>query len=36
LAQINPDQAGQLAVVVEPCRHRLELAADLLSGEPIE
>ena len=36
LAQINPDQAGELAVVVEPCGHRLQLAADLVPGEQIE
>jgi hypothetical protein len=30
------DQAGELAMVVEPCGHRLQLTADLVPGEPIE
>jgi hypothetical protein len=36
LAQVRRDQAGQLAVVVEPCGHRLQLTADLVPGEAIE
>jgi hypothetical protein len=35
-AQVCRDQAGQFAVVVEPCGHRLQLTADLVSGEQIE
>jgi hypothetical protein len=34
--QVRRDQAGQFAVVVEPCGHRLQLTADLVSGEQIE
>jgi hypothetical protein len=35
-AQVRRDQAGQLVVRVEPCRHRLQLTADLVSCEAIE
>jgi hypothetical protein len=35
-AQVRRDQAGQLAMVIEPRRHRLQLAADLVPGEQIE
>jgi hypothetical protein len=35
-AQVRRDQAGQLAVVIEPCRHRLQLTADLVPGKEIE
>jgi hypothetical protein len=35
-AQVPCDQAKQPAVVVQPLRHRLELTADLVPGEPIE
>ena len=35
-AQVRRDQAGQLTVVIEPRRHRLQLTADLVSGEEIE
>jgi len=35
-AKVRRDQAEQRAVVVQPRRHRLELTADLVSGETIE
>ena len=35
-AQVRRDQAEQLAMLVQPLRHRLQLAADLVSGEEIE
>jgi len=35
-AQVRRDQAGQLGVVIEPRGHRLQLTADLVSGEEIE
>ena len=35
-AQVRRDQAGQLAMVIEPRRHRLQLAADLVPGKEIE
>jgi hypothetical protein len=34
--QVRRDQAGQFAVVIEPCRHRLQLTADLVPGKEIE
>jgi hypothetical protein len=35
-AQVRRDQAGQLAVLIEPGGHRLQLATDLVPGEQIE
>ena len=35
-AQVRRDQAEQLAMIIEPRRHRLELTADLVSGKKIE
>jgi hypothetical protein len=35
-AQVRRDQARQLAMVVQPRRHRLQLTADLVPGEEIE
>ena len=35
-AQVGRDQAEQLAMVIDPRRHRLQLAADLVPGEEIE
>jgi hypothetical protein len=35
-AQALRHQAGQLAMVIQPHRHRLQLTADLVSGEAIE
>jgi hypothetical protein len=35
-AQVRRDQAEQLAVVIQPLGHRLQLKADLVSGEQIE
>jgi hypothetical protein len=35
-AQVRRDQAGQPAVVVEPCGHRFQVTADLVPGEQIE
>jgi hypothetical protein len=35
-AQVRRDQADQLAMVIEPRRHRLQLAADLVLGKKIE
>ena len=35
-AQVRHDQAEQIAVVVQPRRHCLELTTDLVSGEQIE
>ena len=35
-AQVRRHQAEQLAVLVQPHRHRLELAADLVPREQIE
>jgi hypothetical protein len=35
-APVRRDQAGQLAVVIEPRGHRLQFTADLVSGEQIE
>ena len=34
--QVRHDQTAELAVIVEPRRHRLQLAADLVLGEEIE
>jgi hypothetical protein len=35
-AQVRRDQARQLAMVIQPRRHRLQLTADLVPGEEIE
>jgi hypothetical protein len=35
-AQVRRDQAEQRTVLIQPCRHRLEFAADLVPGEQIE
>ena len=35
-AQVGRHQAEQLAVAVQPRRHRLQLAADLVPGKKIE
>ena len=35
-AQVRRHQAEQRAVLIQPLRHRLQLAADLVSGENIE
>jgi hypothetical protein len=35
-AQVRRDQANERAGLIQPCRHRLELTADLVSGEQIE
>jgi hypothetical protein len=35
-AQVRRDQAEQLAVVIQPLRHRLQLTTDLVSGEQSE
>jgi hypothetical protein len=35
-AQVRHDQTGQLAVIIEPGGHRLQLTADLVPGEEIE
>jgi len=35
-AQILRRQTGELAMLVQPLRHRLQLSADLVIGEEIE
>jgi hypothetical protein len=35
-AQVRRDHAEQRAVLIQPRRHRLQLAADLVPREPIE
>jgi len=35
-AQITRDQAEQVSMLVEPLRHRVQFAADLVPGKTIE